>query len=292
MMAMITISSLPPQFNAIKPVVCMWDTVNNSQLHTMLLQHNLSNHDATPLKETLLLSRTQDAHQPKETRDHNSQSSHSNHSNNNSDQKKIHCNHCQFPSHIWKDCHKHLRGEPPQPKGGHHGNTSQDALSANRQSTADKQAIWFLNSGAMSHMMCNCNWLHDYWSLPVNHITLGNNTMINTIRVGTIWGTTIINSHSTSLVLVGVLLVLQLKKNLISPNWVTELGYVAIQDHCGCTICCACCGTMLLVTQPNDGMLCVPLTPTPAHMLHSLATMVCTTTLDQLHWCLGHVSEQ
>jgi hypothetical protein len=48
----------------------MWDTVNNSQLHTVLLQHNLSNHDATPLKETLLLLWTQDVHQPKETRDY------------------------------------------------------------------------------------------------------------------------------------------------------------------------------------------------------------------------------
>jgi hypothetical protein len=85
MIATITISSLPPRFNAIKPVVCMWDTVNNSWLHTVLLQHDLSNRDATPLKETLLLSWTQDAHQLKETRDHDSRSSHGDHSNNNGD---------------------------------------------------------------------------------------------------------------------------------------------------------------------------------------------------------------
>jgi hypothetical protein len=108
MITTITISSLPPQFNAIKPMVRMWDTVNNSQLCTVLLQHNLSNHNTTPLKETLLLLWTQDAHWLKETRDHNSRSSRSNHGNNNSDQKKIHCNHCQFPGHIWKDCHKRL----------------------------------------------------------------------------------------------------------------------------------------------------------------------------------------
>jgi hypothetical protein len=157
---------------------------------------------------------------------------------------------------------------------------------------ADERVIWFLDSGATLHMMCNCDWLHDYWSLPVNRVMLGNNAVIDTVGVGTIWGTTIVDGCSTLLVLAGVLLVLQLEKNLISPNWVTELGYVAIQDHCGCTICCACCGTMLLVAQPNDGMLCVPLTLTLAHVLCLLATMVCTTTLDQLHWCLGHVSEQ
>mgnify|MGYP002379561206 CR=1 FL=1 len=56
MIATIIISSLPPRFNAIKPVVRMWDTINNSQLHTMLLQHKLSNRNTTPLKETLLLS--------------------------------------------------------------------------------------------------------------------------------------------------------------------------------------------------------------------------------------------
>jgi hypothetical protein len=70
MIAMITISSLPPRFDAIKPVVCMWDTVNNSWLCTMLLQHDLSNCNTTPLKETLLLSWTQDVHWLKETRDH------------------------------------------------------------------------------------------------------------------------------------------------------------------------------------------------------------------------------
>jgi hypothetical protein len=63
----------------------MWDTVNNSQLHTVLLQHDLSNCDATPLKETLLLLWTQDAHWLKETRDHDSQSSCSDHGNNNGD---------------------------------------------------------------------------------------------------------------------------------------------------------------------------------------------------------------
>jgi hypothetical protein len=141
-------------------------------------------------------------------------------------------------------------------------------------------------------MTCNHNWLHNYQSLPVNHVMLGNNTMINAIGVSTIWGTTIVNGCSTSLVLVGILLVLQLEKNLISPNWVTELGYVAIQDHRGCTIHHARCGTMLLVAQPNDSMLCVPLTLTLAHMLCSLATTVHTTTLNQLHRCLGHVSEQ
>jgi hypothetical protein len=108
MIAMITISSLPPRFDAIKPVVRMWDTINNSRLRTVLLQHDLSNRDATPLKETLLLSRTQDAHRPKETRDHDSRSSRGDHGNNNGDRKKIHCNHCQFPGHIWKDCCKCL----------------------------------------------------------------------------------------------------------------------------------------------------------------------------------------
>ena len=71
MIAMIIISSLPPQFNAIKPMVHMWDTVNNSQLCTVLLQHKLSNCDTTLLKETLLLSQAQDVHWPKEARDHN-----------------------------------------------------------------------------------------------------------------------------------------------------------------------------------------------------------------------------
>jgi hypothetical protein len=41
--------------------------------------------------------------------------------------------------------------------------------------------IWFLNSGATSHMMCNCNWLHDYWSLPINCVMLGNDAMIDAI---------------------------------------------------------------------------------------------------------------
>lgn len=42
MIAMITISSLPSWFNAIKPIVWMWDAVNNNKLCTILLQHDLS----------------------------------------------------------------------------------------------------------------------------------------------------------------------------------------------------------------------------------------------------------
>jgi hypothetical protein len=36
--------------------------------------------------------------------------------------------------------------------------------------------------------------------------------------------------------LTGVLLVPQLKKNLISPNCLTELSHIAVQDHHGCTV--------------------------------------------------------
>ncbi len=48
MITTITISSLPSQFNAIKPVMQMWDAINNDKLHTVLLQHNLSSHEPPP----------------------------------------------------------------------------------------------------------------------------------------------------------------------------------------------------------------------------------------------------
>lgn len=85
-------------------------------------------------------------------------------------------------------------------------------------------------------MTCNCMWLHDYRSLLVNCVTLGNNAVINAVGVSTICGSTFVNGRKILIVLTGVLLVPQLEKNLISPNCLTELGHIVVQDHCGCTV--------------------------------------------------------
>jgi hypothetical protein len=61
MITTITILSLPSQFNTIKPIVRMWDAINNNKLHTILLQHDLSSHEPPALKESLLLSRVHDS---------------------------------------------------------------------------------------------------------------------------------------------------------------------------------------------------------------------------------------
>ncbi len=160
--------------------------------------------------------------------------------------------------------------------------------------TANEHNVWFLNTGATLHMMCNQAWLHNYEPLPINRVTLSNNTVIDAVSTGTIRSFTIINGHNMSLVLTGVLHIPQLEKNLISLNCITEHGFIAVQDHRRCTIQHARLGMVLLVASPSNGMLCVPLTPSPTPIEHqwSLVTMVKTTTLNQLHHWLGHISEQ
>lgn len=69
MIATITISSLPSRFDAIKPIVQMWDAVNNDKLRTVLLQHDLSSCEPPALKESLLLSRVHDSQRPSKSKD-------------------------------------------------------------------------------------------------------------------------------------------------------------------------------------------------------------------------------
>ncbi|ELR14658.1 Integrase [Acanthamoeba castellanii str. Neff] len=66
-------------------------------------------------------------------------------------------------------------------------------------------------------MTCNQAWLHSYKPLPVNRVTLSNNTMINTVSTSTINSFTTINRHDMSLMLTGVLHVPQLEKLQAGP---------------------------------------------------------------------------
>jgi hypothetical protein len=213
MIAMFTISSLPTQFNAIKPVVQMWDAINNNKLHTILLQHNLLSQEPPALKESLLLSRVHDGQQLSKSKDRSNSDQH-NHQVDHSiaQKKKVQCSHCQNTRHMWKECHKRLQGELAALKGGHHSNTTQDVLLVSGCATADEHNVWFLNTGATSHMMCNLAWLHDYKPLPINWVTLSNNAVINAVGTSTICGFTTINGRNMPLMLVGVLHIPQLEK--------------------------------------------------------------------------------
>jgi len=156
MIVMITILSLPSQFDAIKPVVWMWDAVNNDKLCTVLLQHDLSLCEPPVLKESLLLSRVHNSQQPSKSKDCSKNDQHNHCDHGNVQKKKVWCNHCQITRHLWKECCKCLCGKPAALKGGHCSNTMQDVLSVNGQTTADERDVWFLNTGATLHMHDDC----------------------------------------------------------------------------------------------------------------------------------------
>jgi hypothetical protein len=62
-------------------------------------------------------------------------------------------------------------------------------------------------------------------------ITLGNNSVIHATGQGTIHGLICIDGQDQQLELHDVLLVPALAKNLVSPNWLTKVSFVTIQDQ-------------------------------------------------------------
>jgi hypothetical protein len=95
--------------------------------------------------------------------------------------------------------------------------------------STNEQNIWYLDSGATSHMTCHAEWLHNFQLGEPMSITLGNNTIIHTTRRGTICGLITTNSQEQQLKLHDVLLIPSLTKNLVSPNHLTEVCFVTIQ---------------------------------------------------------------
>ncbi len=129
--------------------------------------------------------------------------------------------------------------------------------------TNNEHDIWYLDSGAMSHMTCHQEYLYNYCELPPYTIILGNNIVITIAGMGNIHRTICTNSVVNIVMLTNVLHILQVVKNLISPNRIVELGYIFIQDCHSCRIIHQTTRDLFLHATSQDGMLHVPLEVLP-----------------------------
>lgn len=159
-------------------------------------------------------------------------------------------------------------------------------------SMANKQAVWYFNTGATSHFTCHQDWLHNYAMIPPHPVVLGNNRVKHAVGRGWIRAQTIIQGGVNIIELENVLYVPTFGKNLISAHRVLGSGHQGTlnQDHC--TIIHWWTGKVILVAAPApNGLLSVTLTINfPAN--HAYSTHKMSPTLNNLHQHFTHMGER
>ncbi len=102
----------------------------------------------------------------------------------------------------------------------------------------DKTNVWYFNTSASSHMMCNCEWLHDFQPMMIEHsVILGNNLQLPIAGCRTLKATMYSSTRLIEISLPNVILVLALHKNLLSPNKLLKNSYVVTLQDGGCEVC-------------------------------------------------------
>lgn len=90
----------------------------------------------------------------------------------------------------------------------------------------DQTDIWYLDSGATSHMVSSHAWFTDYVLIEGCNIYLGDNYVIQVAGKGTVWAVHYSNHKPELVQLSEVLHVPLITKNLLLALWLTQEGLV------------------------------------------------------------------
>lgn len=138
--------------------------------------------------------------------------------------REVICFECNVPGHIRKDC----------PKRKNKTKKKEDSTLVTALSTNGNNDSWFIDSGATSHMTSRSDWLSELKSLDsVGRVTVANGEGIDSVGIGNVSINTtqgVINNISD------VVLVPELKTNLISVKKAVEKGYCVVFDKTGCNL--------------------------------------------------------
>jgi hypothetical protein len=158
-------------------------------------------------------------------------------------------------------------------------------------SAVNEREVWYLNSSASMHMMCQKEWLHDFNMTAMRDIMLGDNSVIQVAGKGTIQALTQVNNDEIRIELHSVLYVLKLAKNLISTSGITGHNYSATIDASGCLITHKVTGNPCLQARSHGSRLVGDLNIEHTSDQASF-TKVNTPSLELLHQQLGHPSAE
>ena len=95
----------------------------------------------------------------------------------------------------------------------------------------EEQDSWLLDSGVNAHMVCRKDWFTDFESIKPIPISLANNSGIEATGRGKVIITMKHRQGNSRVSFREEYYVLKLVKNLLSPNWIVEKGFVATHDH-------------------------------------------------------------
>ncbi len=149
--------------------------------------------------------------------------------------------------------------------------------------------VWYLDTGALQHFTCNCDFLEGFVLVNSTNIQLGDNRAVLIEGYGTITATITINGCDSELRLLDVVLTLSLAKNLISPSRLVEQGHLLSLDINGARVTVGQDGPVMLTARHSHGMLISPLC-VQQHAEHVASTSM-TISLRSLHCHLGHVGK-
>ncbi len=124
--------------------------------------------------------------------------------------------------------------------------------------------VWYFDTGASLHMMCNHEWLHNFQPMMIEHnIVLGNDLQLPIVGCGTLKATVYSSTRPVKISLPDVILVLALHKNLLSPNKLLKNSYVVTLQDGGCEVChCSSLSPLFTIMEQNN-LLYMPLTAKP-----------------------------
>ncbi len=127
--------------------------------------------------------------------------------------------------------------------------------------TVDETNIWYFDTRASSHMMCNREWLHDYQPVTIEHnVILGNDLHLPVTGHGTIKATVYAGAKPVEICLPDIILVPVLRKNLLSPNKLLKNGYIVTLQENGCEVRHRSSPSPLFTVTERNNLLYVPLT--------------------------------
>lgn len=137
-----------------------------------------------------------------------------------SGKKNFKCFNCGMVGHFKGNC----------PKIKHKSKTHEALCASTNVSPGNRE--WYVDSGATTHMSCHQDWFSGFKEQSGIQVTVANNQTINSCGVGEIE----LETRNGTKVISDVVLVPELKANLLSVNKMIKKGHAVTFTSSGCTV--------------------------------------------------------
>jgi hypothetical protein len=163
----------------------------------------------------------------------------------NSKQTSMVCFFCKKPNHLKKECRKYLEWKRKHPD--HKAKAVQqydeeisdyesDQHYCFRAGEGDSRDVWYIDSGASSHMCSNRNFFTELNDQQTGQVILADGQKLPTLGIGNGYLNCIADSQQREIKFTEVLYVPQLKGNLLSVRKLTEKQLKVVFENESCSI--------------------------------------------------------